>query len=132
MGRHSDKKTSGNVIRSKFLHKLRQWPAILYLFCSLPQEEYEKDEVAVPLSSHRSSSRRTAASLLSCLRKQKSDQDPLMRRIALPLRMAQAQVSYAACTSSVYVAREITLINGCCSRNIVPLACSTVLLYYKC
>jgi len=40
-----------------------------------------------------SSSRRTAASLLSCLRKQKSDQDPLMRRIALPLRLAQAQVA---------------------------------------
>jgi len=58
--------------------------------CSLPQEDSEADEV--PLSSYKTSSRRTAASLLSCLRKQKSDQDPLMRRIAQPLRMAQAQV----------------------------------------
>ena len=59
--------------------------------CSLPQEDSEKDD-DVATSSRRTSSRRTAASLLSCLRKQKSDQDPLMRRLALPLRVAQAQV----------------------------------------
>jgi len=62
---------------------------------SLPQEDYETDEMEMRLASHRSTSRRTAASLLSCLRKQKSDQDPLMRRIAMPLRLAQAQVSCA-------------------------------------
>jgi len=67
----------------------------MMVMCSLPQEDLEKeDDDVATLSSRRVMSGRRAAGigLLSCLRKQKSDQDPLVRRIALPLRLAQAQV----------------------------------------
>lgn len=74
---------------------INYWLIILQLCYrySLPQEEDSENETELPVFNKRRQSTRSAASLLSCLRKQKSDQDPLMKRIAMPLSIAHAQVS---------------------------------------
>ncbi len=60
---------------------------------SLPQEDsdYERERTP-PTPPPRKYSRRGASFRLRCIGKQDSDENPLMRRVATPLKLAQAQV----------------------------------------
>ena len=62
-------------------------------FYSLPQEDsdYERERTP-PTPPPRKSSRRANTFKLACIGKQESDENPLMRRNAAPLKLAQAQV----------------------------------------
>jgi hypothetical protein len=60
---------------------------------SLPQEDsdYEREHTP-PTPPPRRLSKRGASIKLACLGKQESDENPLMRKIAEPLKLAQSQV----------------------------------------
>ena len=62
---------------------------------SLPQEDsdYERENTP-PTPPPRKLSRRGASLRLACIGKQQSDENPLMKKIAEPLKIAQTQVSY--------------------------------------
>ena len=66
----------------------------MFLF-SLPQEDsdYER-ELTPPTPPPRKYSKRGASIKLACIGKQESDENPLMRKVATPLKLAQAQVSF--------------------------------------
>lgn len=67
----------------------------MYYFYSLPQEDsdYERDhDHAPPTPPPRKLSRRGASLRLACIGKQQSDENPLMKKIAEPLKLAQTQV----------------------------------------
>lgn len=61
---------------------------------SLPQEDsdYEREQTP-PTPPPRKLSRRGASFKLGCIGKQDSDENPLMRKVAEPLRLTQAQVT---------------------------------------
>ncbi len=63
------------------------------IYFSLPQEDsdYERERTP-PTPPPRKYSRRGASFKLGCIGKQDSDENPLMRKVATPLKLAQAQV----------------------------------------
>jgi voltage-dependent calcium channel L type alpha-1D len=71
----------------------------LLLLHSLPQEDsdYEREK-SPPSPPPRKQNRRGASFKLGCIGKQDSDENPLMRKIATPLKLAQSQVN-TRCTS---------------------------------
>ena len=67
-----------------------------FFYFSLPQEDsdYERERLPPTPPPPRRLSRRGAAFKLACLGKQDSDENPLMRKVATPLKLAQAQVCF--------------------------------------
>ncbi|KAK2156437.1 hypothetical protein LSH36_213g02000 [Paralvinella palmiformis] len=67
----------------------------IYVYRDLPQEDsdYERERTP-PTPPPRKSSRRANTFKLACIGKQESDENPLMRKIAAPLKLAQAQNLY--------------------------------------
>ena len=95
------------IYHFRHVHKILQWKGsilkfklclnkffTLCFFPSLPQEDsdYERDEHAPPTPPPRKLSRRGASLRLACIGKQQSDENPLMKKIAEPLKLAQTQV----------------------------------------
>ena len=80
-------------INSLLIPQLTFYLSINVLVYSLPQEDsdYER-ELTPPTPPPRKYSRRGASFKLACIGKQDSDENPLMRRVAAPLKFAQAQV----------------------------------------
>ena len=79
---------------------------ILISCFSLPQEDSDVDNEMTPPTPPppRKFNRRGPSFKLACIGKQNSDENPLMKRIAAPLKLAQAQVcvvQYAAMFCSV-------------------------------
>lgn len=70
----------------------------IYVYRDLPQEDsdYERDEHAPPTPPPRKLSRRGASLRLACIGKQQSDENPLMKKIAEPLKLAQTQAMAVA------------------------------------
>ena len=66
-----------------------------FFYFSIPQEDsdYERERLPPTPPPPRRLSKRGAAFKLACLGKQDSDENPLMRKVATPLKLAQAQVS---------------------------------------
>ena len=69
------------------------WLLPLLLLFSLPQEDsdYEREHIP-PTPPPRRYSKRGPSLKLACIGRQESDENPLMKRIATPLKLAQAQV----------------------------------------
>ncbi|XP_055999820.1 muscle calcium channel subunit alpha-1-like isoform X17 [Ostrea edulis] len=70
----------------------------IYVYRDLPQEDsdYEQDDHAPPTPPPRKLSRRGASLRLACIGKQQSDENPLMKKIAEPLKLAQTQAMAVA------------------------------------
>ncbi|XP_071083520.1 muscle calcium channel subunit alpha-1-like isoform X5 [Haliotis cracherodii] len=69
----------------------------IYVYRDLPQEDsdYEREQTP-PTPPPRKLSRRGASFKLGCIGKQDSDENPLMRKVAEPLRLTQAQAMAVA------------------------------------
>jgi len=67
---------------------------------SLPQEDSDVENEMTPPTPPppRKFNRRGPSFKLACIGKQNSDENPLMKRIAAPLKLAQAQVSVVQCS----------------------------------
>ena len=67
---------------------------LMVIVYSLPQEDsdYEREH-APPTPPPRKLSRKGVAARLGCIGKQGSDENPLMRKVAEPLRLTQSQVN---------------------------------------
>ena len=66
----------------------------MYVPCSLPQEDsdYERERTPPTPPPRKPSGRRGASLRLGCIGRQESDENPLMKRVAGPLKLAQSQV----------------------------------------